>query len=498
MLKRSLRVLLTNHQLGEPGGTEANVRDWAIGLLRRGHRPFAYSPVLGRTADVLREHSIPVVHDLALMTESPDIIHGSHTPTVIESIVRFPQTPALQVCQSVDYPMSEPLFLPQVRRFVAVDERTWDYLVSHGVAPGNIRLIHNAVDLRRIPARPRPLPDRPMRSLIFTKTESQIPLVREACRRAGIEVETLGRSVGRVVIDPERELVDYDLIFATARSALEAIASGAATVVMDGRGLAGMATRENVTWLRRHNFGDRSLQNEVSVESILAEIGRYDAVEATAVSNLLRLSVDIEPQLDEFESIYSEIIGECAGASVSGDQLAAALGPVMHRWLPRFPGTDWPWQFERSALLARVAELEAALARERIEVIRLGRAASAGVRKAHEARQAPISPTCRRLEPPFAQCEGVAWQLVLSFDPLLSPLRQLSDDNEHAERSPLRLLEDGEPLGPAHALHRRISEDGKGCYSHWNGNVLLFSTSDNTDPNTNGRQYSVEWAIFEE
>src|SRR4051794_28587765 len=52
--KRSLRVLLTNHQLGDPGGTEVNIRDWAIGLLRRGHRPVAYAPVLGRTADVLR------------------------------------------------------------------------------------------------------------------------------------------------------------------------------------------------------------------------------------------------------------------------------------------------------------------------------------------------------------------------------------------------------------------------------------------------------------
>ena len=58
---RPLRVLLTNHQLGEPGGTEVNVRDWALGLLRRGHRPVAYAPVLGRTAEVLREHSVPVV-----------------------------------------------------------------------------------------------------------------------------------------------------------------------------------------------------------------------------------------------------------------------------------------------------------------------------------------------------------------------------------------------------------------------------------------------------
>ena len=33
---------------------------------------------------------------------------------------------------------------------------------------------------------------------------------------------------------------------------------------------------------------------------------------------------------------------------------------------------------------------------------------------------------------------------------------------------------------------------GSGRFSHWGGN-LFFSTSDNTDPNTNGRVYQVSW-----
>src|SRR5690349_19033609 len=76
---RALRVLLTNHYLGEPGGTEVAVRDLALGLLRRGHRPVVYAPVLGRTARTLREATIPVVDDPARIAEAPDIIHGSHT-----------------------------------------------------------------------------------------------------------------------------------------------------------------------------------------------------------------------------------------------------------------------------------------------------------------------------------------------------------------------------------------------------------------------------------
>jgi hypothetical protein len=68
-----------------------------------------------------------------------------------------------------------------------------------------------------------------------------------------------------------------------------------------------------------------------------------------------------------------------------------------------------------------------------------------------------------------------------------------------AQSSCLRVLEDGRPLGPAHAMHQAIRDTGGGAYSHWSGNadgtqpMLFFSTSDNTDPRTNGRKY--EWAI---
>jgi hypothetical protein len=52
------------------------------------------------------------------------------------------------------------------------------------------------------------------------------------------------------------------------------------------------------------------------------------------------------------------------------------------------------------------------------------------------------------------------------------------------------LLEDGEPLGPAHCSHDDIRTLGKGRYSHW-GTCLYFSSSDHTDPNSNGRVYSL-------
>jgi radical SAM protein with 4Fe4S-binding SPASM domain len=55
------------------------------------------------------------------------------------------------------------------------------------------------------------------------------------------------------------------------------------------------------------------------------------------------------------------------------------------------------------------------------------------------------------------------------------------------------VCEDGIPLGPRNALHADIREFGHGRYSFWYEHVY-FSASDNTDPRTNGRRYTIRYA----
>jgi hypothetical protein len=80
---------------------------------------------------------------------------------------------------------------------------------------------------------------------------------------------------------------------------------------------------------------------------------------------------------------------------------------------------------------------------------------------------------------------------TLSLQKLLPELRELiypADSNGRPTISSLEVQEDGRALSPAHALHADIAEKGVGRYSHWNG-YLIFSTSDNSDPRSNGRVY---------
>jgi hypothetical protein len=56
-------------------------------------------------------------------------------------------------------------------------------------------------------------------------------------------------------------------------------------------------------------------------------------------------------------------------------------------------------------------------------------------------------------------------------------------------RSHVLLYENDRLLGPAHVSpHADIAEFGRGRFAHW-GEAIIFSASDNTDANTNGRRY---------
>jgi len=71
----------------------------------------------------------------------------------------------------------------------------------------------------------------------------------------------------------------------------------------------------------------------------------------------------------------------------------------------------------------------------------------------------------------------------------LPHLSDQADSNSDHMRSQVMVYEDGKPLGIAHSVHENIRNLGGGRFSHW-GEQLVFSASDNSDPNTNGKTYT--------
>jgi hypothetical protein len=82
---------------------------------------------------------------------------------------------------------------------------------------------------------------------------------------------------------------------------------------------------------------------------------------------------------------------------------------------------------------------------------------------------------------PFVMNGGHSWVASL-------PELDRISDNENEHKSPIVICENRRALGPAHSYHIDIVNDGLGRFSHW-GFEVVFSTSDNSDPNANGRSY---------
>ncbi|MDQ3814046.1 MAG: glycosyltransferase [Armatimonadota bacterium] len=310
-----LRVLICNITLASRSGTETYVRDLALGLLQRGHTPIVYSPNLGPIAQELRSASIPVLDDLRKLAVTPDVIHGQHSAETMTALLHFPDRPAVySFHDSVSWHSIPPHF-PRILRYVAVDLTCRDRMVcEHGIPEDRVRVLLNAVDLKRFQPR-GPLPPRPQRALIFNNNATEtthLPAVRAACARTGLTLDVIGARAGTVHSQPEAVLGQYDLVFAVARCCLEALAVGNAVVLCDHRGAGPLVTTGELERLRPLNFGLRTLVNPTRPDVLVAEIARYNPEDAAAVSQHIRATAGLDAAIDAAIALYQEVLTEHA------------------------------------------------------------------------------------------------------------------------------------------------------------------------------------------
>jgi hypothetical protein len=202
------------------------------------------------------------------------------------------------------------------------------------------------------------LPERPKRALILAKQGSNyLDSVQAACLRRAIDVDAVGATIGNEIDNLPARLPEYDLVFATARSALEAMAIGCAVIVVDGRGLSGLVTRDVVSSWRDNNFGAWLLSRPISADAIGGEIDRYDPSDARKVSDYIRKHSSLDRYLDRLEEMYRNVISQGLVAPVGNDMWLSRMNQAF-----RLLAT-----LERAA---REAEVVRARAAREVEVAR--------------------------------------------------------------------------------------------------------------------------------
>ena len=331
-----MRILITNKSFAIRGGAELYVRDLAEGLLVRGHLPIVYTTDPGEVATEIRALSVPVIEDLNLLATPPDIIHGQDHVQTMTALLHFRGLPAVFFCHGwTAWEAAAPHF-PRLLRYVAVDHLCRDRMVfEHGIPENRIEVIFNFVDLLRFKSR-GPLPRYPRRALVFSNYANEnnsVRAIREACGRAGISVDVAGSSSGNTSVEPGALLRDYDVVFAKGRSALEALAVGAAVVLCGKYGAGPMVTTSEFDRLRPLNFGFRALRDPVNADVLERQLGRYDAEDAAKVSRLVRASAGRDQTVDQIISLYQDVITENASRGEADADEEARAAATYLRWL---------------------------------------------------------------------------------------------------------------------------------------------------------------------
>lgn len=332
-----MRVLITNLFLARNSGSETVVELLADGLRRAGHQPMILAPTLGPQAARMRTRGHIIVDRAADVPAIPDIIHAQHTPVALAAMAAFLQTPTVFACHSASFEMEAPRPHPQITRFIAVDDLCRDRCLARGVPAERLSVILNAVDLERFTRR-APLPAKPRLALLLTKTPGHAEVVRAACLARDIELVELGPATGRTSDAIETELPAYDLVFATARMALEAAAVGCAVIVCDARGFAGYLSAKNLDQWRRLNFGAGLLSRPTSQALVTEAIDAYDAADAAIVTDRLRNEASLTDCVAQHVAVYEAALADPRPAL---RDVAAGTATWIESLVPMSRGGDW-------------------------------------------------------------------------------------------------------------------------------------------------------------
>jgi hypothetical protein len=330
-----VKVLITNAHLRHFAGSEVVVRDLALELQRQGHEPWVYSPVLGALGAGIRSAGVPVARDLADLPGVPDIIHGQHHRPALDALLFFPATPAIFSCLASKYLNEAPFYFPRFLRYVAIDEpcrRRMERVPN--ISPQRIEVILNAVDLARFTTRCH-LPARPRRALVYSNYANgftHLPAVRRACRRAGLRLDVVGAAHGNPTAHPETLLPRYDIVFAKASCALQAMAVGNAVILRDFPGAGPMVRLENMQVLRPMNFGAGTLTRRLEADALVEEIARYDAADEARVSEIIRAEAGLTPTVHRWLDLYRSVLEEFEASPQDFHQELRALRDYVAQW----------------------------------------------------------------------------------------------------------------------------------------------------------------------
>ncbi|VXA93902.1 conserved hypothetical protein [Micrococcus luteus] len=227
-------ILLANSDMTYRGGTQAWIRQMASTL--QSHHDVDVFSLEGAPLEFTAFRP-EKYYDIALVNHwtTAQALRGAriHTRiTTVHGVIPFEEVPVLGS-----------------DAYVSVSEAVQNHI------PYRSMVIRNPIDFAHFSPDPARLMSPVPRRVAFVSNRQgdALPILREACDRAGLELRVVGRETS--VEDPREVYLWADVVVGIARVAMEALACGRNVLCFDYQGCHGMATRERLPTLWQSNFG---------------------------------------------------------------------------------------------------------------------------------------------------------------------------------------------------------------------------------------------------
>ncbi|KYG74816.1 glycosyltransferase involved in cell wall biosynthesis [Roseivirga ehrenbergii] len=313
-----MNVLITNVEMDSYSGTTLYVKELALGFKNAGDRVEVFTLRVGIVGEELQASGILVTTKLKALSK-PDIVHLHNNITAWPVLFHFKNTPMVFWIHNRLSPLDIPPRHKNIIQYMAVDYNCKErYTQQYDFKPESIKVRYNWVNLNRFKKKKEPAKSL-KRALVFSNYATEdgyLSVIRSACTQMNIELEVMGKGTGTAQNVPEHYLGSYDLVFAKAKAAMEAMACGCAVIVCDFTGLAGLVTPHNYDGYRRFNFGMKLMDKPITVQGIVDECTLYNADDTLIVTSKLREEANFDHIFTQLTDLYSELIKKYAACQI--------------------------------------------------------------------------------------------------------------------------------------------------------------------------------------
>jgi hypothetical protein len=338
-----VKILITSTGLEGRGGTESFVRCLARNLESLGHSVMAYGSDPRQHERFLEIDVVPVATDLENLPFTPDVIHAQHHLDTMTALTALPGVPAIYHSHGAVW-RGCIVKHPRIYRYLTMSRTSARRIAIESNIPENeIEVVLNGVELTRF-AKVRTLPAQPARALFYNSRHDRdsetVAAISEAASKRGLHLDFVGYSFGGLKAEPETFLIDYDIVFASGVSAIEALASGCAVIVLGRTSCGEMVQPENFDHLRGVNFSIANNSPPPSVEKIEAELRNYSSERSAKVTERLRDEADFRKLVTRLVEIYTEAIEKNRTQTPDMKAESLATSQYLRRIVPLIKTTD--------------------------------------------------------------------------------------------------------------------------------------------------------------